>query len=187
MTDRFRIAAFAGSLRRCSYNRGLLRAAADLVPAGVEIGIFDLMSIPLYNSDVEAEGDPEPVKKFKEYVHAADALLIAVPEYNYSVSGVLKNAIDWASRPAQTSVLKRKPVALVGASQGAQGTARAQLVLRQSFVFTECLVMPKPELYIPYATEHFDAEGNLKSESLRERLRGVVEGLVAWSRKIKAE
>lgn len=187
MSDHFRIVAFAGSLRRHSYNRGLLRAAAELIPAGVEIKICDLTSIPLYNGDVEAQGDPEPVKKFKEDIRAAEALLIAVPEYNYSVSGVLKNAIDWASRPAQTSVLKRKPVALVGASQGAQGTARAQLVLRQSFVFTECLVMPKPELYIPHATEHFDEEGNLRSESLRERLRAVVEGVVAWGRKIGAE
>lgn len=187
MNDIFRIVAFAGSLRRYSYNRGLLRAATERVPTGVEVRIFDLVSIPLYNADVEAEGDPEPVKKFKEEIRAADALLIAVPEYNYSVSGVLKNAVDWASRPAQTSVLKRKPVALIGASQGAQGTARAQLVLRQSFVFTECLVMPKPELYIPHATEHFDAEGNLTSESLRQRLHTVVEALVAWSRKIKAE
>jgi chromate reductase len=126
-----RVVAIAGSLRASSYNRGLLRAAQDVAPRGLTITIRDLAPIPLYNADVEAQGDPQPVADLKSAVREADALLIAVPEYNYGLSGVLKNTIDWLSRPPASSVLHSKPVALVGASPGMAGTARAHLQLRQ--------------------------------------------------------
>ena len=179
-----RILAFAGSLRRYSFNRGLIRAAIEVAPSNVEIRTFDLAPIPLYDADVEEAGDPPPVREFKAEIRQADALLIATPEYNYSVSGVLKNAIDWASRPPQTTVLRRKPAAVMGASAGPQGTARAQLALRQSFLFTETLVLPKPELYIPHANQTFDEQGNLKDESLRQRIKALVEALVSWTKQL---
>src|SRR4051794_12733755 len=116
--EKLHLLAFAGSLRRRSFNRGLIRAAVEVVPAGIEIETFDLAPIPLYNGDVEEQGLPQPVADFKDKIRAADALLIATPEYNYSIPGVLKNAIDWASRPPTPSPLQRKPVALMGASAG---------------------------------------------------------------------
>jgi chromate reductase, NAD(P)H dehydrogenase (quinone) len=120
----------AGSLRRGSYNRSLIRAAIELAPAGTTVIPYDLMDLPMYNGDVEAEGDPEAVAAFKHAINAADSLLIATPEYNHCVPGVLKNAIDWASRPARSSVLTGKPVAIMGATPGSGGTARAQAHLR---------------------------------------------------------
>src|SRR5213594_1904404 len=138
-----RVCGIAGSLRKGSYNRSLLRAAVEVVPAGLEIAVFDrLADIPLYDADVEARGDPEPVAALKAAIREADALLVVTPEYNYGVPGVLKNAIDGASRPPTGSVLNGKPAAIMGASPGRTGTARAQLALRQSFVFTQTLVMP---------------------------------------------
>jgi len=180
------ILAFAGSLRVNSYNRGLIRLAEKVAPEGLRLKTFDIAPIPLYNEDVEKQGDPEPVRRFKEAIAAADALLIATPEYNYSVPGVLKNAIDWASRPPQTSPLKRKPVALIGASGGPWGTTRAQLALRQSFVFTETPVLPKPELYVPNGRERFDEQGNLKdsSDPTAERLADVLTALAAWTKQV---
>jgi chromate reductase len=181
----FVILGFSGSLRQRSYNRGLLRAAQELTPPGIEIRNFDLAPIPLYNGDVEDKGDPEPVQQFKEAIRSADALLIATPEYNYSVSGVLKNAIDWASRPSPNSVLRRKPVALMGASAGRTGTARSQLALRQSFVFTETLVLPKPEIYVTFAQQHFDEAGNLKDDKTRQNVKEAIVALKEWAEGLK--
>jgi chromate reductase len=178
--EKLHVLGFAGSLRRNSFNRGLLRAAVDAAPAGIEIETFDLTPIPLYNADVEEKGLPPPVAEFKDKIRAADALLIATPEYNYSVPGLLKNAIDWASRPANQSPLQKKPAALMGASGGQMGTARAQLALRQSFVFTETLVLPKPDIYVSHAAKSFDAEGNLTDEKLRERVKMLLEALARW-------
>jgi len=124
-----------GSLRQASYNRALLEAAQEVAPAGMEILIFDLGDIPAYNGDVEAAGDPKPVVAWKEAIRSADGLLIATPEYNHGTSGLLKNAIDWASRPARQSVLDAKPVALMGASTGLGGTARAQADVRDTLAF----------------------------------------------------
>ncbi len=184
----FKILAFAGSLRAHSYNRGLIRIAQEVAPEGIDVHSFDISSIPLYNEDVQKQGDPEPVKEFKEAIRAADAVLIATPEYNYSVPGVLKNAVDWASRPPQSSPLKKKPAALMGASGGPWGTTRAQLALRQSFVFTETLVLPKPELYITNGRERFDDEGNLKEgeEQIKERVAEVMTALAAWAGSLSA-
>jgi len=178
--DKWRVLAFAGSLRRNSYNRGLVRAAVQAAPEGMVIETFDLAPIPLYNTDVEERGLPPPVADFKEKIRAADALLIATPEYNYSVPGVLKNAIDWASRPSNQSPLQKKPAAIMGASGGQMGTARAQLALRQSFVFTETLVLPKPDIYVSHAAKSFDAEGNITDEKLHERIKMLLDALVRW-------
>jgi len=175
------VLGFAGSLRARSYNRGLLRAAQELAPPGMEIRIFDLAPIPLYNADVEAEGDPAPVAAFKAAIAQADALLIATPEHNYGVPGVLKNAIDWASRPPGESVLIGKPVAIMGASLGMAGTARAQLQLRQCFVFTRTPALLYPELLVARAAEKFDAEGSLTDEPTRERLRELLGALAEWT------
>lgn len=175
------VIGIAGSLRTHSFNRGILRAAQDVAPAGVQITIMDVTPIPFYNADVEAQGDPAPVAHLKSVVQQADALLIAVAEYNYGMSGVLKNTIDWLSRPPEL-VLKGKPVALMGASPGMVGTARAQLQLRQTFVYTQTPVMPPPpEVLVAHAQEKFDAEGNLTDEDTRARIRRLLEALTTWT------
>ena len=181
------VLAIAGSLRRGSFNRGLVRAAVELAPAGVAVEPFDLAPLPLYDEDVQQRGDPDAVRRLKERIAAADALLVATPEYNYSIPGVLKNAVDWASRPAATSPLKGKPVAIVGASSGGFGTVRAQLALRQVFVFTESHCLLKPELTVSRAREKFDADGNLTDAPTRDGLRAVLAALAAWTRRLRGE
>ena len=178
------ILGFAGSLRRASYNRGLLRAAADVTPSGIVVRVFDLADIPLYNQDVEDAGEPDLVVSFKDAIQRADALLVATPEYNHGTSGVLKNAIDWASRPRATSPLKDKPVAVMGASPGRGSTARAQAQLREAFVFTGACVMPQPELLVSAAAAHFDDDGNVTDPELHERLTELVAALRTWSSRI---
>jgi len=175
-----RVLGIAGSLRRGSYNRALLRAAQGLAPVGMTIEVFDLAPIPLYNADVEAEGDPEPVGAFKDAIRRADALLIACPEYNHGVPGVLKNAIDWASRPPRGAALDRKPLALMGASPGMTGSARGQSQLRQAFVFTNSYALPQPEMLVARAQEKFDAQGNLTDEKTREFLQRLLGALAEW-------
>ena len=178
----FHVIGIAGSLRTHSFNRGLLRAAKDVAPAGMQITIMDVAPIPFYNADVEAQGDPAPVAQLKAAVEEPDALLIAVAEYNYGMSGVLKNTIDWLSRPPDRSVLHGKPVALMGASPGMAGTTRAQLQLRQTFVYTQTPVMPPPpEVLVAHAQEKFDAEGQLTDEDTRARIRRLLEALVTWA------
>ena len=186
--DRFVVLGIAGSLRHGSYNRALLRAAQSLAPAGVAIDSYEALGdIPPYNADVEAEGDPPPVRALKEGIQAADALLIATPEYNYGIPGVLKNAIDWASRPPATTPLRRKPIALMGASTGNFGTVRAQLALRQTFLFTESYVVLKPEVHVFRAAERFDAQGVLIDEITSELVRSLLAALVALARRLRAE
>jgi chromate reductase len=184
VVDEMRILGFAGSLRRASYNRGLIRAATELAPAGIVVEVFDLDGIPLYNQDVEDVGEPSSVVSFKRAITRADALLVATPEYNHGVPGVLKNAIDWASRPRVTSPLRDKSVAVVGASPGNGSTARAQAQLRDAFVFTGACVMPQPELLIAAAGSHFDDDGNLTDPALRASLLELVGALQAWTLRI---
>ena len=186
MSHPLHILAFSGSLRKASLNTALLREAAALLPDGVTLEIFDLSPIPLYNGDVEAAGVPEAVRQFKAKIAEADALLVACPEYNYSVTGVLKNALDWASRPAKDSPLHGKPLAMLGAG-GQSGTMRAQFHLRQMLVHSNVLVLNKPEVYIQRAFEKFDAEDRLKDEALREQVRHLVAALVAWTRRLNPE
>jgi len=173
-----RILGISGSLRERSYNRALLRAAAELAPEGVEIEEFDLREIPLYDADVEAAGDPEPVAKLRAAVAEADALLFATPEYNRGTSGVLKNAIDWLSRPALASVLRWKPVAIMGASTGRGGTRNAQAQVRDALLFPGAILVAEPEVAIPLAWERFDENGELTDERMRKTLRELLDALV---------
>ena len=176
-----RVAGIAGSLREGSLNKGLLGAAAELAPAGMEIQIYTrLGDIPPYNDDVFVKGDPEPVADMKKFIGGADALLIVSPEYNYGVPGVLKNAIDWASRPSGKCVLNRKPAALMGCSPGLGGTIRCQHALRQSFVFTETHVMSQPEIKIPSAAPLFDANSKLTDENTRQYVKKLLEAFAVW-------
>jgi chromate reductase, NAD(P)H dehydrogenase (quinone) len=182
--DEISILGFAGSLRSASYNRGLIRAASEAALPGLTVQMFELAEIPLYNQDVEDSGEPAPVVAFKEAIRRADALLVATPEYNHGVPGVLKNALDWASRPRVTSPLKDKPVAVLGASPGRGSTARAQAQLRETFVFTGACVMPQPELLIDLAGSRFDHHGNVTDPELRESLVELVEALGRWTVRI---
>ena len=177
-----RILAISGSLRERSYNRALLRAARELAPDGVEVVEFDISVLPFYDGDVEAAGDPEPVVALRAAVADADAVLIATPEYNRGTSGVLKNAIDWLSRPALASVLRWKPVGIVGASTGRGGTRRAQQQVRDALLFPGAIVLEEPEVALPVAWEHFDEDGRLVDERTRDSIRDLLETLVAAPR-----
>ncbi len=179
-----RIFGIAGSLRAGSYNLALLRAAAEVLPPGCSLEIGHIDDIPLYNADVQVQGDPAPVVRLKEQIEGADAFLIATPEYNYSIPGVLKNALDWASRPPKTCCLRRKPIGIMGCSSGESGTMRGQLALRQMFVFTDSYVMAQPELRVPKAGDRFDENGRLADEELRERLGLYLFALVDWAKTV---
>ena len=184
MAGNFRILGIAGSLRKGSYNRAALRAAVGLVPEGVTLEIFDLDGIPPFNEDEESH-PPARVTEFKARIRAADAILFSTPEYNYSIPGVLKNAIDWASRPYGDSAWDGKPVAVMGASVGQQGTSRAQYHLRQVFVFTNMHPLNQPEVMIAAASHRFDEGGNLTDDTAKELIRQLLAGLVAWSRRLE--
>lgn len=162
-----RVLGVSGSLRKDSFNTGLLRAAIELAPAGMHIERFDLADIPLYNYDVEQRGDPAPVTAFKQAIAGADALLIVTPEYQHGVPGVLKNALDWASRPPGRSVLRDKAVGIMGASPGFVGTARAQTQLREALTFSRAWAVPEPEVLVSRAHEKFDEAGRLADEQTR--------------------
>ena len=177
------ILGIAGSLRKSSYNRGLLRAASRLTPEGVTLDTFDLERIPSFNQDQEAS-PPERVTLLKSRIHAADAILFATPEYNYSVPGLLKNAIDWASRPYGESAWDDKPVAIMGASLGATGTARAQYHLRQMFVFLNMHALNGPEVLVANASQRFDQQGNLVHEETKEHIRRLLANLTIWTRRL---
>jgi chromate reductase len=178
------ILGFAGSLRKKSFNKSLLRAAAELCPKDAKIEIFDLEGISPFNQDLENQPS-ERVREFKRRIRAADAVLIATPEYNYSIPGVLKNAIDCASRPYGDNPFEGKTVAIMGASIGMIGTARAQYHLRQTFVFLNMYPLNGPEVMVTFAPEKFDESGNLKDEQAKELIADLLTALVAWTRKLK--
>lgn len=183
-----KILGISGSLRAASTNTGLLRAASELAPEGVTVVLHDIGDIPLYNGDEDGGegGQPAGVLRLKAAIAEADALLLAVPEYNYSVSGVLKNAIDWASRPMASTPLNGKPLAMMGAG-GMSGTMRAQFHLRQILVHSNLLVLNKPDLYVARAWEKFDKQGNLTDEPTRDQVKALVEGLVRWTMRLGGE
>lgn len=183
MNKPLKILGFAGSLRKRSYNKAILRAALELLPKDTTLEIFDLEGIPPFNQDLEKKMPPR-VMEFKAKIKAADAILIATPEYNYSVSGVLKNAIDWASRPYGDNAFKGKPVAVMSASIGMLGGARAQYRLRQSFVFLDMYPVNKPEVMVTYAGDKIDNAGRLTDKESKELIRKLLESLVAWTRKL---
>jgi chromate reductase len=184
MSNPIRILGIAGSLRRQSYNRASLRAATQLAPEGATVEIFELDGIPGFSEDDE-RNPPEKVVELKRRIRESDAVLFVTPEYNYSIPGVLKNAIDWASRPYGDSAWSGKPAAIMGASVGTIGTARAQYHLRQVMVFLNMFSINQPEVMIGAAHERFDAEGNLIDEATREYIRRLLESLVEWTRRIR--
>ena len=175
-----RIVAFAGSLRRGSFNRALVRAAEELAPEGMTIEEIEIGGLPFFNADVEADGDPSAVAAFKERLREADGLLIATPEYNDGVPGVLTNAIDWGSRLPGRSPLAGKPVALMGASPSQVGTARAQLHLRQLLGHVHARTLPPPELIVAAAHQRFDADLRLTHEATRAVLAALLERFARW-------
>ena len=166
----FNVVGFAGSLRSGSYNRALLRTAKDLAPPSLQIMICELDGIPLYNDDIEAAGAPPSVVRLREAVRESDALLIATPEYNHGVPGVLKNTIDWLSRPPRNNALNGKIAAVMGASQGMTGTARGQAQLRQALGATNTYALLQPEVLVAQAHEKFDASGRLTHQATRDLL-----------------
>ena len=180
------IFGFAGSLRKGSYNRALLRAAVEMVPQGASLDTFDLAPIPPFNQDLEGQ-PPEVVKTFKQKIRGADAILIATPEYNYSIPGVLKNAIDWASRPYGDNAFDGKPVAIMGASIGMTGTARAQYHLRQSFVWLNMFPVNQPEVMVPYAPKSITEQGEVTDQMTKDKIRELLAALCAWTRRLRQE
>jgi chromate reductase, NAD(P)H dehydrogenase (quinone) len=186
MSRPVRILGIAGSLRRQSYNRAALRAATELVPAGATLDIFELDGIPGFNQD-EEQNPPAKVVELKRRIREADAILIVTPEYNYSVPGVLKNAIDWASRPYGDSAWNAKPAAIMGASIGSIATARAQYHLRQMMVFLNMFPINQPEVMIGNAAERFDEQGNLTDQTTRDFIRQLLQNLIDWTRRIAPE
>jgi len=184
MGEPVKILGFVGSLRKGSYNKALMRAALELLPKDATIEVFDLEGIPPFNQDFEKQ-PPQIGKEFKAKIRKAEALLIATPEYNFSIPGVLKNAIDWASRPYGDNAFEEKPVAVMSASTGRLGGARAQYHLRQSFVFLNMYPINRPEVMMPNAREHVDAKGNVTDETTRQLIQQLLEALVQWTRKLR--
>ena len=178
-----KILGISGSLRKDSFNTRLLRTAISLAPDGVSIDAFDLSPIPLYNEDVRAAGFPPVVQQLRDAIRGADALLFATPEYNYSVSGVLKNAIDWASRPPDQP-FAGKAAAVMGASTGLNGTVRAQAHLRQILLGVNVQCVNRPEVMVRSAADKFDAT-SLTDEKIRETVQQLVAALVDWTNQIK--
>jgi chromate reductase len=173
-----KVLGFAGSLRAASFNRALLRAALELAPPSMDLDTFDLGGIPPFNQDLEGQ-PPGEVREFKARIRAADAILIVTPEYNYSMPGVVKNAIDWASRPYGDNAFDGKRAAIMGASIGMLGTARAQYHLRQSMVFLNMYPLNRPEVMVPFAEGKFDGSGRLVDEPTRKRVRELLEALAS--------
>ncbi len=180
-----KILGISGSLRRGSFNTALLHAAREHAPAGMQIEEYSLADIPLYNDDVRVAGYPPSVQAFREAIAAADGLLIVSPEYNYSIPGVLKNAIDWASRPPHQP-LAGKPLAIMSASTSLLGGARMQYHLRQVAVFAEMHVLNKPEVFVAKAPEKFDADSKLTEDATREIVVAQLAAFERWVEKLRA-
>ena len=179
-----RVLAISGSLRKSSFNSGLLRAAQDIAPDGMEITIFDIRDLPFYDGDIEAQGDPAPVTALKSAVRDADAVVFATPEYNWGTSGALKNAIDWASRDREEGSLMGKPATIIGAG-GRAGTARAQMQLLETLAETGSVVMVKPGVLVQaFGPMKFNSEGNLTDEETKELLRRHLDDFAKWTVKL---
>ena len=187
MADTVKIVGISGSLRQQSLNTGLLHAAGELLPAAATLEIVHLGEIPAYDQDtIDAQGFPAAVQRLRDSIGAADALLIATPEYNYSISGVLKNAIDWVSRPGPNQELPfdGKPLGMMGATPGLYGTVRAQVHLRQIAVYLNMFPINKPEVLVTQASQKFSA-GRLTDEATRDFVKQHVEALVAWTLRLR--
>ncbi len=181
--NKIKIVAICGSLRSESYNKKLLAEAIKLLPEEFEVEVFDIGSFPLYNEDLEENGLPAEVELFKQAIEKAEAVLIASPEYNYSVPGVLKNALDWASAP-DDKPLSRKPVGIIGASTGFAGTARMQFHLKSVLLDLNMYVLPKPDLYVTFSEEKFDSTGKLTDSKTQESLVRFIAEYTLWVKKL---
>lgn len=189
MSTRVHVLGISGSLRRQSMNTATLRAAGEMLPESMTLETFDIAPLPMYNWDDEAQGDPEPVIELKQRIIAADALLLVTPEYNYSITGALKNALDWASRPlrpGRTMPTSGKPLAIMGAG-GRFGTVRAQHHLRQIAVEMGMLTLGKPEVQIMRPRDKFDADLRLTDDATREEIRALLVALELWVRRLRGE
>lgn len=186
MNKNLKILGIAGSLRKGSFNASALRAAAELAPEGVEIETYDIGGLPLFNQDDE-QNPTAAVKEFKQKIRESDAIIFSTPEYNYSIPGVLKNAIDVASRPYGDSAWEGKPALIIGASVGNIATARAQYDLRKTMVFLNMFPINRPEVMIGTAQDKFDTNGNLTDEATKEIIRQAVEALADWTRRLANE
>jgi chromate reductase len=180
MARTYRVAGISGSLRAGSYNTATLRAAQELAPDTLDIDVVTLEDVPLFNADVEARGWPARVQELRDRVGSADAVIFASPEYNYSITGVLKNAIDWLSRPEGDAPLNGKPAAIVGATPSFVGTARGQAHLRQVVFYNAMPLLPTAEVLIARAGDRFDAEGRLTDEKTREVLKDMLDKFGGW-------
>ena len=185
MSDVVRVLGISGSLRKASFNTALLRAAIAQAPANVAIEVASIADIPLYDEDVRAQGFPGPVSRLRDQIAASDALLIVTPEYNYSVPGVLKNAIDWASRPP-SQPFAGKALAIMGASGAGGGTMRAQYHLRQTAVYLDMHPLNKPEIFVRNAAGSFGPDGKLTDETTKKLISQQLEALAVWARKLNA-
>ena len=183
-SDSLHVLTLSGSLRKGSLNSASLSAAAELAPVGVTLTPGSIQGIPLYDEDLRGEGTPEAVTALAAAIASADAVLISTPEYNYSIPGVLKNAIDWVSR-LDPQPFAGKPVAIMGASMGRLGTARAQYHLRQVFVFLDAMVLNRPEVMIPAAHTLVDGSGTLTDETTRKHIDALVQALAAHARRLR--
>ncbi|MBS1119399.1 MAG: chrR [Deltaproteobacteria bacterium] len=166
-----------GSQRKASINRALLATIGEALPAGSSLTIWDSLELPIFNSDLP---EPSGITALKQAIADADGVVFAVPEYNYSIPGGLKNALDWISSPPARSPLRGKPTGVIGATSGMSGTIRAQLHMRQILLFSDSQVLSQPEILIPRAHERFDAEGRLTDESTRALLVRFGEAMVAF-------
>ena len=184
LENQIKVLAFAGSLRKGSYNKALIRTAVEVARPSVAIEVYDLEGIPPFNGDFE-NNPPQKVVEFKQKISAADALLIATPEYNYSVPGVLKNALDWASRPPAGNPLQGKPVAIMSASTGRFGGVRAQYHLRQTFVYLDMHPVNKPEVMLSDAANNVNAKGKVTNEQTRQLIGKLLEALTACTLKVQ--
>jgi chromate reductase len=179
-----RVLGICGSLRKASYNRAALHAAAELMPAGMSLSVAEIADLPLYDQDVFDAGLPEPVQRFRAEVAAADALLVAAAEYNFSMSAALKNAIDWGSRPPN-QVFQDKPIAILSATTGPLGGARVQYELRRVFTSLWGHVLPRPEVFIGNAASKFDADGRLTDGATAQFLNDMLKGFEQWVRRMR--
>ena len=183
----FRILGLAGSLRQASVHRGIVRAAHEVASEWMSCESFDLARIPYFNHALEDEGNPEPGKELREKVRACDAVLIATPEYDYAIPGVLTAALDWCLRSRyDPTPFRHKPVGIAGASPGGAGTARGQMVLRQILLHPPAYVMPDPQVLISFSRQKFDLEtGDLVDKETRDRLRRFLSALAEWTRRFE--
>lgn len=175
-----KVLGISGSLRKASFNSGLLRAAQEAAPDGMEVSIFDLKDLPFYDGDIEADGDPAPVLALKGAIQNTDGVILATPEYNYGTSGALKNAVDWASRDRGEGTLMGKPATIIGAG-GRSGTARAQMQLRETLGETGAIIMVKPGVLVAaFSPPVFDSEGNLTDQGVKDLLAAHLSEFANW-------